>query len=161
MEDISKVILTFKDQRYSLLKAKSKADTGPIATLAVAELDVSEKALALFKLPEDCPQFHGGSISFFKYEGKFIVFGGRDQVLRDIAKGKTHIAGHVLSSPALKAARIDTPVAAAPVQLEALTQRFNSAPPKRVEVRAPRKPYGDRPAAARNASGTTLHTRSK
>ena len=164
MEDISKVILTFKDQQYSLLKAKSKADAGPPATIAVTDIDASEKALALIKLSEDCPKFHGGSISFFKHEGKYIIFGGRDQALRDIANGKTHIAGHVLSSPALKATRIEKPLAeTAKVEaVQQLANKFNSAPSTRVESK-PRTSFNDRqdrPSYPRKTSGGTLHARS-
>lgn len=161
MEEISKVILTFKDQQYSLTKVMAKAGSGGIATIDAKEINVSDEALNMVQLSHICPSFHGGSISFFKLEGKYIVFGGRDQVLRDLANGKTQIAGHILSSPALKAARIVQYEAPAPAQVEALANKFNSSPSNRAEVRTPRKPYGGNPMATRNTSERTLHARSK
>jgi hypothetical protein len=161
MEDISKVILTFKDQQYSLTKVMAKAGSGSIASVEVKDINFSDEALAMIDLSQDCPQFHGGTISFFKLEGKFIVFGGRDQVSRDLHKGKTHISGHILSSPALKAARIDKPVAAVPAAVEALANKFNSVPSTRTEVRTPRKPYGSRPTISRQPSDGNQYARSK
>lgn len=162
MDNVSKAILTFKDQRYPLLKVRAKGMSGQIATVAVEELNLSAEAQALVTLSEDCPEFHAGSIIFFKHKGKFIVFGGRDQVARDIAKGKTHIAGHILSSPALKSVRIEQHQAAEPVKVEALVNKFNSTPHKpSVEVRAPRKSYDKPSGYPRQTSGQPLHARSK
>jgi hypothetical protein len=159
MENISKVILTFKDQRYPLAKVRAKGMSGAIATVAVAELNFSPEALAMVTLSEDCPELHGGSVIIFKHEGRWIVFGGRDQVQRDLAKGKTHIAGHILTMPALKSVRIEQHRAAEPVQVEALVNKF-SPPPVRTEVRAPRKSYDKPSGYPRQTPGQPLHARS-
>lgn len=159
MDTNSKVILTFKDQRHLLAKVRAKGMSGSIATIAVDEINFSPEAQALVTLSEACPEYHGGSIIFFKHEGKFIVFGGRDQVQRDLAKGKTHIAGHILSSPALKSVRIELGQAAEPAPVEAPATRFNQPKPT-VEIRAPRKSYDKPSSYPRQTTGQPLHARS-
>lgn len=160
MENISKVVLTFKDQRYPLAKVRAKGMSGAIATVPVEELNFSPAAQAMVTLSEECPEFHAASIIIFKHEGKWIVFGGRDQVKRDLEQGKTHIAGHILTMPALKSVRIEQHRAAEPVQVEALVNKFSSSAKPTVEVRAPRKSYDKPSGYPRQTSGQPLHARS-
>lgn len=163
MEDISKVILTFKDQQYPLTKVRAKGLSGPPVTVKAGDINFSAEALGLVELSADVAEFHGGSIIFYKYEGKYIVFGGRDQVSRDLAKGKIDITGHLLSGPALKGTRIQKFEPPAPAQIEALTNHFTSAHDRtRVEVRTRSSSYDkERSYPSRQTSGNTLHARSQ
>lgn len=159
MDNFSKVTLTFKDQRYPLDRVRAKGMSGSIATISINELNFSEEARALVTLSEDCPEFHNGSVIIFKHEGKWIVFGGHEQVERDLATGKTQLVGHILTMPALKSVRIEQRQAAEPVQVEALANKFNSSKPT-VEVRAPRKSYDKPSSYARQTSEHSLRFRS-
>jgi hypothetical protein len=159
------IILTFKDQQYPLAKVANKGKSGQPITVALKDLDSSYDAMALVKLSAESKEFQDGSIILYKHEGKYIVFGGQERALTQIAKGATEISGHLLTSYMLKGMRIEKPIAeSAKVEaVEQLANKFNSSPRpnnRPYDNKTPRTGYGNNSRTyPRQASGT-LHARS-
>jgi hypothetical protein len=160
------IILTFKDQQYPLAKVAAKGKSGPPVEVKLSELkDFNDALFDLVKLSKDSPEYDNGAIIFFKHEGKYILFGGKENALSQLAKGKVVLKGHLLTSFALKSVRIEKPIAeSVKVQaVEQLANKFNSSPrpaPRTYDNKTPRTYGSNDRSAPRQASGNTLHARS-
>ena len=155
------IILTFKDQQYPLAKVAAKGKSGPPVEVKLAELNTSNEAVFdLIKLSKESAEYDNGPIFFLKHEGQYILFGGKQKALTQIAQGATVVKGTLLTSFALKGFRIEKPMAeSARVEaVAALNDKFSSAHSNRVEQK-PRN-YGTQSSYPRKASGQPLHARS-
>ncbi|BDD79554.1 hypothetical protein [Burkholderia phage FLC9] len=159
------IILTFKDQQFPLAKVAAKGKSGPPVEVKLSELHhFNEGMIDLVKLSKECAEYDNGPIIFFKHEGKYIVFGGKENALEKLAKGAVVLKGYLLSTPALKSVRIEKPIAES-AKVEAVTQlanKFSSSrpAPRTYDTKTPRTYGSNNRTAPRQASGNTLHARS-
>jgi hypothetical protein len=155
---MSEAILTFNGHRHAADKVLGKASI----PIEVAYKDINDD-LKLVELENvvDATKYYEGPTVFIKFEGKFVPLLGRSKVVLDTVHPERIIKGVLITSVALKAARIDEGVSrpSGPVTLktpsedvrisraesaplknfDALRDRFSSPPPK---SSAPRT-YGD------------------
>lgn len=155
---MSEAILIFNGHRHAADKVLGKASI----SIEVAYKDINDD-LKLVGLESvgDPTKYYAGTTIFIKFEGKFVPLLGRTKVMTDTVDPERIIKGMLITSVALKAARIDGGVAkpSGPVTLktpsedvrisrpenaplknfDALRERFSSPPPK---SSAPRT-YGD------------------
>jgi hypothetical protein len=156
------IILTFKDQQYPLAKVLGKGKSGPPVEVKLADLNISNEAVFdLIKLSQESAEYDNGPVIFYKHEGQYILFGGKQKALAQIAKGATTVKGTLLTSFALKGIRIEKPMAeSAKIEaIAALTSKFSSTHSNRVETKP--RTYGSKPSYPRTTSGQPLHARSK
>jgi len=147
-----KVLVVFKGHEHKLSNVLAKATPGTVEMeLDKIDLDATT-AEVRYDDAVECEDIGRGMPIFYKHEGKFIVFTGRQTVetVKTHAKPKPDgkpitVTGRLLSSVALKSIRIvkDVPVeptpAAAPFNPPRFTGSINPRPTER------RVPYQDRP----------------
>lgn len=150
-----KVILILHDHEYNLERLLDLAGTGPVITVDAKDLDMTVTTADL-RLSAEVEGYDNAEIIFFKYHGKFIPLRGKGRIAA--AAGQTTFKGRLISTPALKKARIEQYVP--PPAPEPEYPRYNSSYGER-RYNNERSDY-DRPydRGPRQTTGDSLRTRS-
>ncbi|WP_233875008.1 hypothetical protein [Paraburkholderia adhaesiva] len=107
-------VFIFRTQEYRLDALKGQLPRAPLIEVSTADLNPPGIGEGPYQVRFSSTAMNGPGeeVTFFKQEGKFTVLLGHLSVHKQLAAGATHVSGRLISSPALKRARIDSPVAA-------------------------------------------------
>ncbi|MBB5409304.1 hypothetical protein HDG34_003245 [Paraburkholderia sp. HC6.4b] len=104
-------VFIFKAQEYRLEALKAQLPRAPLVEISTADLNPPGVGEGPFQV-----QFFSGAmdgageeVTFFRQEGKFTVLLGQSYVQAPLKDGTRHVRGRIISSPALKRARIGSP----------------------------------------------------
>lgn len=104
-------VFIFRAQEYRLDALKAQLPFAPRIEVSTADLNplgVGERPFQV-QFSSSAMNDPGVEVTFFKQEGKFTVLLGQLSVQKQIADGARHVCGRIISGPALKRARINSP----------------------------------------------------
>jgi len=103
-------VMTFHGEQYSFLQLMVAAAAGPTISIAVQDLDpdLLNDLDPVSIQPRD-PEINDHQIVFFKYDGKFVIVSGWNEVSKILKNKEQLISGRMISKHAFKNTRILPP----------------------------------------------------
>ena len=104
-------VFIFRAQEYRLEALKAQLSRAPLIEVSTEDINPPGVGEGPFQVQFSSSAMDGPGeeVTFFRQEGKFTVLLGQLYVQEQLADGATHVSGRIISSPALKRARIGSP----------------------------------------------------